>query len=131
MTSECRHHLVWLQHPPRAYASLSDNPVKDVAVIFVHGFGGESVGTWLLFQLLSDSLPDAFPEWKRCDLFFYDYDSTNIETLLQVHADRLLEFVRTIFPKPAGDLIKGPAPEIRKIVRQRWASLDSHGSTAS
>lgn len=117
MSNENRHHIVALRQPQGSYACLSSNPVKDVAIVFVHGFGGDAVTTWLLFQLLADRFPDNFPDWRRYDLFFYEYNSTNSTTPIEVHAGRLFEFLKGIFPRPALNLLGDPSPELRRMVR--------------
>jgi pimeloyl-ACP methyl ester carboxylesterase len=83
-----------------SYALLSeaDDPVPDTAVVFVHGFWGDSEGTWLHFQWMVDTYADQHPWWRGCDLYFYDYPSFSDAILTSAH--RLLKFLDGVFPSP-------------------------------
>ena len=74
------------------------------AMILVHGFNGDPVGTWLRFQELVDELAPEHPAFRTTDLFFYKYAS--FSTNIPAEADRLLQFIRTVFPMPQPDLIR-------------------------
>ena len=43
-------------HDPGSYALLSRDGDATTAVVFVHGFTGNSVGTWVDFQNLADEV---------------------------------------------------------------------------
>jgi len=67
-------------------------------VFFVHGFMGNAHSTWLDFQSLVDS--DSYAQyWERIDLFFYDYETTSANVLVQ--SGRFRQFVEEVFPVPA------------------------------
>jgi len=53
-------------------AKLSRNAKTDTAVVFVHGFNGHPVKTWVDFSGLVDNGRGA-AEWASSDLFFFDY----------------------------------------------------------
>jgi pimeloyl-ACP methyl ester carboxylesterase len=67
------HTPVGLERPEGAMALLASEP--EIAVIFVHGFWGDSRSTWIDFQNLVDDLDGQSPLWSQCDLFFYCYRS--------------------------------------------------------
>jgi pimeloyl-ACP methyl ester carboxylesterase len=65
------------------------------ALIFVHGFGGASTGTWDLFSSL---LPEE-PLFSRHDLFFYGYESLRQTTAYS--AAKFLEWLKEILVDPS------------------------------
>lgn len=69
------HTEVPLVFDPGSYALLSEDSSTDIAVVFVHGFGGHPEKTWRNFQELVDSFAGSFPLWQRCDLYFFKYES--------------------------------------------------------
>jgi hypothetical protein len=81
----------------RTYALLSTHPETTRAVIFVHGFMGDAVETWVDFHGKIDQWTrDDW--WEKSDLFFYSYPSVKQSTA--VTADHLFRWVRRIFPNP-------------------------------
>lgn len=80
-----------------SYALLTDSPLAETAVIFVHGFLGCPEKTWIQFQTLMDSHASTIPWWTTCDTFFYAYKS-----LRQIgpNAAALLEFISWTYPVP-------------------------------
>ncbi len=80
-----------------AYAMLSSSPGTDTAVIFVHGFGGDPLKTWLNFPAMVDD-PSTDPWWEGCDLYFFKYESVRKST--SATADRLIKEVQRVFPNP-------------------------------
>ena len=78
------------------YVSPSDTPVKRL-VVFVHGFGGKAVKTWLEFPLvnLADS---ANKWWREADLLFIGYRSTR-DSITAV-ANRIRAMLPRFFPVP-------------------------------
>jgi pimeloyl-ACP methyl ester carboxylesterase len=96
---------------PGSYALLSGTEDATTAVVFVHGFTGNSESTWFDFQNLVDI--DAADWWKRCDLFFYDYKST--ESNIAVLAERFRNFLKDLFPRPKPELLTRPSIELEKI----------------
>ena len=81
----------------QTYALLSTHPRTETAIIFVHGFAGDSVETWVDFQGRVD-LWNRDDWWEKADLFFFSYPSVKRSTA--VSADRLLKWIRRIFPHP-------------------------------
>lgn len=73
-------------------------------LLFVHGFGGNSIGTWLEF-------PRFFPMEEAAggiDLIFFGYDS-KYETTAR-SASRLLELLRAIHTSPAPAVVNPSLP---------------------
>src|SRR6185436_9157672 len=60
------------------------------ALVFVHGFGGDSYSTWTYCQYLTDR-PEFAAAFESVDLYFYDYASTR--DIVAVSADELGIFV--------------------------------------
>jgi hypothetical protein len=76
---------------------MSSAPGVDTAVIFVHGFAGDAVKTWLNFQGLADAYPQQYPWWAAADMFFYSYDS--IRTPIRRNARLLGNFVEAVWQR--------------------------------
>ena len=102
-------HLVLpLKQEHGSYAMLSTNPVKRTAIVFVHGFAGDAMTTWLQFQTLIDLLQNRFPHYAASDLYFYSYDS--LKTKLPANAQRCLDFIHHIYPRPDRSSLIDDAP---------------------
>jgi hypothetical protein len=87
-----------IDHPDRwaLYLSPSDEPIERL-VVFVHGFGGKAVGTWLDFPAID--LGQAENRWWReADLLFVGYDSTR-DSITAV-ANRIRTELSHFYPKP-------------------------------
>lgn len=67
-------------------------------VVFVHGFNGKSVNTWLQFP----HFPDNRAWWKTADLLFVQYDSLR-ENIAGV-ANRIRQMLPAYYPAPHGSL---------------------------
>jgi len=76
---------------PGSYALVADRDAPDGAVMFVHGFGGDSVDTWQQLQTLIED-PRHAAAFQGLDLFFYDYPSTRYS--IKDAAERFGRFVR-------------------------------------
>ena len=63
-------------------------------VVFVHGFGGASTGTWTEFPILLSSSPKA----RRCDAIFYGYDG--LKTRAVISALELVDALTAIASNP-------------------------------
>jgi pimeloyl-ACP methyl ester carboxylesterase len=85
-----------------SYGLLSPDPLTGVAIIFVHGFWGDSYSTWQDIQVLVDEFGDRFPLFSESDLFFLEYDAAG--NFVGPSADKLRRFVDLLFPTPPGDL---------------------------
>lgn len=109
-----------------SYAWLSGREHTDTAVIFVHGFFGDARGTWTDFPGLLDDYAGSASFWPRADLFFLDYPSYQHHVV--DNADRLLDFIDSIFPKPPSSLFKPVqlhpvSSELTELVL-RWKKLE-------
>ena len=80
-----------------AYALLSTHPETTRAVIFVHGFMGDPVETWIDFHSQVDKWRNN-DWWERSDLFFFRYLSVKRSTA--VTADHLFKWIKRIYPDP-------------------------------
>lgn len=63
--------MVFLEEGRNTIAYYSNNPNPKNLLIFVHGFGGKSVGTWGDFPIYIKN----FAEYNSCDVIFYGYKS--------------------------------------------------------
>jgi pimeloyl-ACP methyl ester carboxylesterase len=80
-----------------AHALLSKDPDTRTAAVFVHGFSGHPLKTWVDFHGMVDS-PGADPWWGHCDLYFFRYPS--VEQSTAATAKKLIREVQSIFPNP-------------------------------
>jgi hypothetical protein len=78
---------------PGSYALLSSDSRAKTAIVFVHGFAGNSVTTWLDFHTRVDDEPHA-ARYTSSDLYFYSYDSTGTD--VESSAIRLGNFVADV-----------------------------------
>src|SRR6266446_2593932 len=85
------HAPVKLSRPADAYAMVTAH--AEIAVVFVHGFLGNSRSTWIDFQHLIDRQQDMSQLWGKCDLFFYSYVSHD---QIKPLAEDLLSFLREV-----------------------------------
>jgi pimeloyl-ACP methyl ester carboxylesterase len=85
--------------PERCYALLTDKP--EFAVVFVHGFYGDSRTTWYNFQ----GLVDKSKEWAHCDLFFYNYLSYG---QIKPLAEKFRAFIEELFPFDSSSRLRPP-----------------------
>lgn len=102
--------------PPATYTVRPAGPPKwiayftDVAparlVVFVHGFGGKPLDTWLRF-------PDAAstrPWWRESDLLFAGYNSTN--GTIKGFADKLRHELPAFYPARRRDLLEADGKKV-------------------
>lgn len=78
----------------------------DTAVVFVHGWGGDSDTTWANFHILIDKTSEQTLRWSKADIFFYKYDS--VEIGIRPNALDFGDFLSQIFPKPAQWVLTEP-----------------------
>jgi pimeloyl-ACP methyl ester carboxylesterase len=95
-----------------SYVYLSENPQTNTALIFVHGWGGNSRDTWADFQSIFRL--DSAPFWDLTDLYFYDYESVNRH--LEDNALQLAKFIEKIYPQPSAELVSDEDFWARNIV---------------
>lgn len=86
-------------------ALWSTNPTG-TAIVFVHGFGGSSVGTWSEFEMRLPAEPNA----EGADLLFYGYDG--IRTRAQTSAIRLRDTLDAWMRDPT-KFVNGTLPPAR------------------
>jgi pimeloyl-ACP methyl ester carboxylesterase len=77
------------------------------ALLFVHGFGGSAVTTWLDFP----SLLQQSSSFSGHDLIFYGYDG--LRTRARPSADLLIRFLDALFSDPAG-LVTTSLPRVNR-----------------
>ncbi len=85
--------------PPKWIAFLTDVTPKRL-IVFVHGFDGKSLETWLRF-------PDAAstrPWWRESDLLFAGYKSTDGN--IKGFADALRHEIGNFYPARRVDLLE-------------------------
>jgi hypothetical protein len=75
----------------RAYWAVEP---RGTAIVFVHGWKGQAVGTWSDFERLLS----ASPQCSGCDLVFYAYDSLRQPTLIS--ATDLYRYLSLMFKDP-------------------------------
>ena len=99
-----------------SYALLSEDSSTDIAVVFVHGFGGHPEKTWRNFQELVDSLSGMFPLWQRCDLYFFKYHSVSAQ--IKDSSRSLRAFLDRVFPCPPRDMFEIRAEDQPSFLRR-------------
>lgn len=95
-----------------SFVRLSENPDTDTAVVFVHGFIGDPIGTWGEFHRLVDDVKYA-KHFDTADLFFYQYPSTRLT--VPVAAEKFVAFLGRVFPTPPASLLE-LHPETSKLL---------------
>jgi pimeloyl-ACP methyl ester carboxylesterase len=93
---KARHYYHRLERFEGSFAMLSLYPNVQRAIVFVHGFGGDSHGTWAQFQLLVDELDSARTEFAEIDLYFFQYHS--VWERVVSSANRLQKFLAILIP---------------------------------
>lgn len=107
MSTLYEHHFTWVDRVDSGgYALISESLDVDTAVVFVHGFLGDTEGTWLNFQGMIDSQHARYPRWAKCDVFFFSYPSFFQE--ITDSGEQFLEFTSAIYPKPPDWLFSIP-----------------------
>jgi len=95
-----------------------------MAIVFVHGFGGDAVDTWLDFPLL---LASADP-YRSSDLFFYGYNSKRQTAAFS--ASQLFQFLDALHLAPAARVLNPSrprgAPERDKDFRYATTVICAH-----
>jgi len=100
-----------------SYVLLTDD-VPDTAIVFVHGFAGNAVTTWVDFHAQIDGRQYG-PAFKKTDVFFYSYDST--ANFVWQSANRLGNFIEHVVGKMSKDTLRLWLPQGRdwsKVAKQ-------------
>src|SRR5713226_8217620 len=74
------------------------------AIVFVHGYGGDSISTWSEF----DRLCLGRPEFDSYDLMFYGYDGLRSELIAS--STLFYEFLSWLFDAPVSAINDSLAP---------------------
>ncbi len=91
------HHYHYFEQFEGSFALLSSLETVQTAIIFVHGFGGDAVGTWNEFHMMVDDI-DWTSYFSESDLFFFQYSS--VWERIQSSTDRLLRFLDKVIFQP-------------------------------
>ena len=86
-----------------SYVRAAVNQPANGALIFVHGFGGEAMGTWTDFPGLLGRMPKAAPY----DVFYYGYD---MRRQAGISAVGFRNFLAAIAEAPAFDVLNPSLP---------------------
>jgi pimeloyl-ACP methyl ester carboxylesterase len=93
-----------------SYAMISRGPrTARTAAVFVHGFGGSAVTTWLELQTLVDELHEVYPDFAQWDLYFHQ--SYTAYGDVPVLAADIVSLLRAVFPSPRDGLLALPSWE--------------------
>jgi pimeloyl-ACP methyl ester carboxylesterase len=93
-----RHYLHKFQEFQNSYALISPLSNVKCAIVFVHGFGGDSHGTWNEFPLMVDDFRPCASYYLDCDLFFFQYYSRS--EWINASTSRFLNFIDEVVLKP-------------------------------
>lgn len=95
---------------------LSESPPERL-VVFVHGFGGQAVGTW-----------ERFPEsarvgdwWRASDMLFVGYDS--VRDSIAGAANRLRRHLPDFYPRPPAELLDIEGVTLRPLPSSPYQEL--------
>lgn len=101
------------------YVSHYDGHVRRL-VVFIHGFIGQTVKTWLDFPSIDPTRPENV-WWLESDLLFAGYESTK-DTITGV-AHRVREHLEEFYPNPARQLLVVNGHQARADVASRYDDL--------
>ena len=85
-----------------SYAFVSNSNSVDTAIVYVHGFLGDTQSTWEQLQYYVDRLDNE--PFRDADLFFYDYPAE--DNFVHVSVPGLRAFLNWLFPLPPPELVK-------------------------
>jgi len=94
---EIGHFFHYFEKFEGSFALIANSKEVKRAVVFVHGFGGDALGTWAQLQLIIDD-ETAGSEFASTDLFFFQYRS--VWEHIESSTDRFLKFFECLIPKP-------------------------------
>lgn len=89
-------------------------------IVFVHGFRGKAIGTWMNFPLIAADEPEL-SWWHESDMLFIGYDSTK-ETIAGV-AYRIRSEMPRFFPKPFPDAMQRDGFPVRADITSPYDEL--------
>ena len=102
-----------------SFARISEHKETDTAVVFVHGFIGDPIGTWGDLHWRIDDTSHA-ASFEKADLYFYGYPSTRFP--VKVAAEHFVTFLARVFPTPESGLLS-LNPRTKKLLNQ-WKIPD-------
>lgn len=114
------HTLVHLRHPLVSHAYVANEGAKRL-IVFVHGFLGNSRGTWGQFA----HLDEASEWWRAADLVFVSYDS--VRDNITAVADRTRRYIGDFYPAPHGALLACDDAAVREQPAAAYAELIAVG----
>ena len=114
------HSFIELKEPDNwsFFVSHYDGHVKRL-VVFVHGFRGESVGTWMDFPFPVGET--AYAWWNEADLLFVGYNSMK-ETITGV-ANRLRLRIADFYPQPCPKAMEIGGVKARQLATSLYDEL--------
>ncbi len=86
-------------------------------VVFVHGFGGRAVASWMSFPFG----PEASAWWDRADLLFVGYNSARDGITGVSH--RLLRELERFYPRPPAELVELDGVRVREPMDEPYREL--------
>lgn len=101
------------------YMSPGDETVQRL-VVFVHGFGGKAVDTWLNFPVVDLARPENC-WWRQSDLLFVGYKSTR-DSITAV-ANRIRAQLPRFYPQPFHSALVIDGEPLRNDVTTQYAEL--------
>jgi hypothetical protein len=118
-----RHQIIGLRQPIGAYALISSAHKKNTAVIFVHGFSGSPITTWLYFQsYIDDFVTEATCQWwQKADLYFYAYSTATLS--IPEHGTALLDFINSLYPKPNSSVFQKTSTAVCNAIKSKLGPL--------
>jgi pimeloyl-ACP methyl ester carboxylesterase len=90
------HYSHGLSAPSGAFALIAPEPDCRTAAVFVHGFGGDALGTWATIQPMVDGDSQLTALFADVDLYFFQYPS--VFEGMGSSVDRLRRFLKTLVP---------------------------------
>ena len=121
------HSRIDLEAPPQwvIYGSHFDGHVRRL-IVFVHGFLGKAVGTWLDFPEIDTGRPEN-QWWVESDLLFVGYKSTKDD--ITGVANRIRQQLSRFYPLPPQDALTVAGNPVRADLMSPYEELILVGHT--
>ncbi|SKG00962.1 Uncharacterised protein [Mycobacteroides abscessus subsp. massiliense] len=101
------------------YYSPEDSGVERL-IVFVHGFGGDAVTSWLDFPSINLAKPEN-EWWRHSDLLFVGYKSTSDD--ISAVANRIRREIRKFYPRPYSAGLEVDGNQLRKDTTTPYKEL--------